>query len=322
MKNTFYMKSTLLLFVVVAMFSSCLKDDSRYVNFAGSKPLIEFPAATGVAGTGIFQSVGLDIKSTPVPVNILVNVAAPNPLNTSLTVKVSLDQTALTTYNTANGTNYILLPAADYASTFSVTIPANQNSANLVVNVSSNLIDPSITTYVLPLTITDGGGQQISNYKTVLYNIQAKNPYAANYTVTGYKFHPSAPHTLTGTYAITTVGPTTSNCPVGDLGGSNYSFNFDVSGSSLTKYVAVGATPAAPASGFMTTDIPTPGGAAFTVAKTQDGATPGVAPYNQANYGNTYDATNKTFYFHIGYGAGSTSQEGYTRQFYMKLVRQ
>jgi hypothetical protein len=39
--------------------------------------------------------------------------------------------------------------------------------------------------YILPLTITDGGGQKISNYKTILLNIQAKNQYDGTYSVKG-----------------------------------------------------------------------------------------------------------------------------------------
>ena len=307
---------------MATLFSSCLKDNTRYVDFGAATPLVELPAATGVAGTGMFQVASFSISNTATPLNVQVNVAAPKPLSSALTVKLSVDQAALAAYNTANGTSYILLPAADYTSSMTVTIPANQNSANLVININSSLISPSVSNYVLPISITDAGGQQISNYKTILYNITVKNPYDGNYTVTGYKFHPSAPHVLSGTYAIKTVSAVTSNCPVGDLGGSGYSFNFDTNAGVLSNYVPVGSTPAAPASGFMTADIPTPGGTVFTVAQTQDGATPGVAPYNQTNYNNTYSAPAKTFFIHMGYGSGSTSQAGYTRQFYMKLVQQ
>lgn len=184
MKNRYYITYALLSLTVAMLFSSCLKDDSRYVDFAGSKPLVELPAATGVAGTGKFQANSYAITTTPTALNVLVNVAAPKPLTSALNVKLSVDQAALTAYNTANSTNYSLLPAADYTSTLSTTIPANQNSANVVINLNTSLIDPS-QSYVLPLTITDGGGQQISNYKTLLYNIQVKNKYDGVYTVTG-----------------------------------------------------------------------------------------------------------------------------------------
>ncbi|RYE22882.1 MAG: DUF1735 domain-containing protein [Sphingobacteriaceae bacterium] len=307
--------------ISMALLNSCLKD-SRYIDFAGSKPLVELPAATGVAGTGLFQTASFAISTTPTPLNVLVNVAAPKPLSNDLTVRLSVDQAALTAYNKANGTSYTLLPAADYNSTLMVTIPANQNSANLIVNINSNLIDPSNTNYVLPLTITDASGQQISNYKTLLYNVTVKNAYDGNYTVTGYKFHPTAPHALSGTYALTTVSALTTQCPVGDLGGSNYYFRFDTNNGVISNYVPVGATPAAPSSGLMTEDVPAPGGSAFAVAQTQDNAVPGQTPYTHTVYNNTYNSSTKTFYIQMGYGSGSTGQSGYTRQFYMKLVKQ
>jgi hypothetical protein len=117
-----------------------------------------------------------------------------------------VDQAALTAYNAANGTSYILLPAADYTSTLTATIPANQNEANVVVNINTSLIDPS-QSYVLPLTITDGGGQQISNYKTILYNVQVKNQYDGTYLASGTRIHPTlGPFPFSYTVAMNTTG--------------------------------------------------------------------------------------------------------------------
>ncbi|WP_413670319.1 DUF1735 domain-containing protein [Mucilaginibacter sp. Mucisp86] len=185
MKTRLYIKLALAALVTMTAFSSCLKDDKHYVDFAGAKPLVELPSAANVGGSGgLFQPVAFDISSTPIPLNLMVNLAAPHTLSSNLTVKLSVDQAALTKYNTDNETSYELLPAEDYTSTLSVVIPANQNSANLVINFKTNLIDPS-KDYALPITITDGGGQQISNYKTVIFNVQVKNKYDGIYTVTG-----------------------------------------------------------------------------------------------------------------------------------------
>jgi len=219
MKKKFYIKTALLSLMSMALLSSCLKDNAHFVNFAGSKPLVELPAATGVAGTGEFQAVAFSITSTPTPLDLLVNVAAPKPLTTALNVKLIVDQAALSAYNAANiaaykadsasavasgsalpsyPTIYTLLPTADYSTTLAVTIPANQNSANLVININTSLIDPT-QAYALPLTISDGGGQQISNYKTVIYNVQVKNAYDGEYTVTG-SLTDNTTNTITGAY--------------------------------------------------------------------------------------------------------------------------
>jgi hypothetical protein len=220
MKTKLYIKTAFVALVSMAGLSSCLKDDKHYVDFASAKPLVELPAATGVgANGGLFEAVALDISDTPIPINLMVNVAAPKPLSTPLTVKISVDQAALTKYNADNSTSYVLLPANYYTSTLTTTIPANQNSSNIVINVKSSLISPTNTSYVLPLTITDGGGQQISNYKTVLFNVQVKNKYDGTYTASGSRIHPTA-GTFTFNYdvAMGTAGATSvSGSALADL---------------------------------------------------------------------------------------------------------
>jgi hypothetical protein len=191
MKKTFYIKTALVALIAATGLSSCLKDDAHKVDFAGAAPLIELPSVANVGGSGgPFQALALDIKSTPSEVTLAVNLAAPKTLDKDVTVKLSVDQAALTAYNTENSTNYQLLPANFYSSTLSTVIKAGTNLANVVINVNSNLIDPANANYVLPLTITDGGGQKISNYKTVLYNVQVKNQYDGVYKTTGQRIHP------------------------------------------------------------------------------------------------------------------------------------
>ena len=163
---------TVLSLMAISLLSSCLKDTKYNVDFTKTTPLVELPGAANVSTTaGPFEVVGIVSSATAAsPFNVAVNIAAPQPLSKAVTVKLSVDAAALTAYNTANATTYTLLPAADYTSSLSVTIPAGQNLVNLVVNVITSKLDPTVQ-YVLPLTITDGGGIQISNYKTILYSL-------------------------------------------------------------------------------------------------------------------------------------------------------
>jgi hypothetical protein len=184
MKKIFYIKTVLSL-MSIALLSSCLRDTQYNVDFSKTTPLVELPGAANVSGNaGPFESASFKISGTATPYNVPVNIAAPKALGSATTVKLSVDQAALDAYNTANSTSYTLLPAADYSSTLSVTIPAGKNLGNVVINLNTSLIDPS-QSYVLPLTITSGGGIQISNYKTILFNFAVKNIYDGEYTVTG-----------------------------------------------------------------------------------------------------------------------------------------
>ena len=174
---------TITLSAAVLSLSSCLKD-SRYVDFSAVGTLVELPLAA-YNGVGVLTPAALPISATPQTISVVVNVASPKPLSTALTVKLAVDASALTAYNTANGTSFVMLPTADYSiPSLTVTIPANQRTATLNIQVNTSLVDPA-GQFLLPISIVDGGGQKISNYSTILYNVQAKNKYDGEYTVTG-----------------------------------------------------------------------------------------------------------------------------------------
>jgi hypothetical protein len=81
--------------------------------------------------------------------------------------------------------------------------------------------------------------------------------------------------------------------------------------------VATGNTPAAPQSGFMTLDNPS--GTDYSLAAPN---VPGSGTWVSSTYNNTYDATNKIYWLHIGYAGGASSQYNYTRQIYEEMVAQ
>lgn len=289
MKTKLYIKTAFVALASMVGLSSCLKDNQHYVDFAGSPPLIELPAASGVGSSGgILQSVGLAISTTPIPVNLMVNLASPHTLSTAVTVKVSVDQAALTKYNTDNKTNFVLIPASYYTSTFTATIPAGQNQAFVVINVNSSLIDPSISNYALPLTITDGGGQQISNIKTVIYNLQAKNNYDGAYSLKGFVFR--------------NVGDGTNDPTLGGnfKGLSQNLATINGTSVTLTPVWKTGVGAAGVAGTSITVD---PATNKVTISSTGN-ATLG----NDPTYNNRYDPATKTFYISYKWGSGTSNR--------------
>ena len=181
MKKIFYIKTAFLSLAAMALLSSCLKD-SRYIDYSKVGTLIELPLAevgdqAGIGGP--FQTVTYSLAAGATDtLTVAVNVASPKPLTTSLTVTLSAtDLTALNAYNTANSTTYLPLPASDYTilGSLSVTIPANQRLgyAKFLINAAAIGVDPG--TYVLPVTIENGGGQTIAQpEKALMYNIVVK----------------------------------------------------------------------------------------------------------------------------------------------------
>lgn len=199
---------------LVLALSSCLKSNDTYIDFSKVGTLIELPLAAyapNADGDKIeFLSFVSTLATAELPV--IVNVASPKPLGNSLDVTLKVDDAALTAYNAAHATKYILLPSNAYSiASLKVTIPSGERMAALNINLKPSMITDFSKQYVLPITIADAGGQTISQYKTVYYVVGVKNQYDGKYTVTGTALRAGDP-ILSGPFAATefsliTAGP-------------------------------------------------------------------------------------------------------------------
>lgn len=237
---------------------------------------------------------------------------ASRDLKPSADIQATLVQVpALVTGNglTALPANALALPS------LTVAIPKETGKVTLKATINKNALDLSkVYGIALKMTaVSEGVINELS--KEVLIAIIVKNAYAADYDVTGFFFHPSAPREIHQTKSISTLGPARCRGQVGDLAGWN--FDFDVNGAVVNNWTSSGATPTSPSAGFMTLD--NPGGTDYSASAPYS---PGTAPYTVANYGNSYNSGTKTFNLHYGYAGGSTGQNGYTRQIYESWVRE
>ena len=299
---------------VSMMFTSCLKDTATtdYSDKA-IKPIILVPNGNWPRNQSA-SPIALDFSSTPYEVRVYARVSWDKPLGKSVDVTFKEDDAAISQFNTAFGSNWVKMNSTAYSvPSLKVTIPAGQQEAYIPVKVFPDKVD--LTKFnMLAFTITDASGETVSsNYQTIIVPILIKNIYEANYSVTGYFFHPSAPRSISSTKKFSTINGTRVEGGLGDLGG--WFFRVDVNGSNLTSWEAVGSTPTAPSSGLFAAN--NPGNVVYPGP-----GLPGIAPYVQTTYSNSYDAATKTFYLHYGYGGGSTGPTGWTRNIYEKWVRQ
>lgn len=242
---------------------------------------------------------------------ISIRVYAPRENKPSGAVHVTLvqDAAAVTAAGlTAIPANAITLPPLEF------DIPAGTTEFKVPITLNKNNLDLS-KQYGIGFKITavsQGVVSDLSN--AIVVAIVIKNEYHADYHVTGYFFHPSAPRDIDMEKGLGTLGAKRCEAEVlGDLGG--WKFAFDVSGTNtLTNWEARGSTPAAPASGFMSSD--NPGAIDYSAAAPNN---PGTPPWVHSTYNNTYNPTTKTFWMHYGYNG--TSDAGRTRQIYEKWVR-
>src|SRR5690606_21098659 len=135
--------------------SSCLKDDSMVLNPDKTHNVIEFGNTADIAihGSVIPAYVhSYNISPTPVELSIPINFSgpeakAPQDIKVTLTLGTAAD---ITKYNTAQGTNYEILPATMYEVTsFEVTIPKGQMTGKTLVKFFTDKFDLS-KNYALP----------------------------------------------------------------------------------------------------------------------------------------------------------------------------
>ena len=300
--------------------ASC-KDSIPQPDFSKTTPIVELAVAS-LAGNGGGNSMtaSFAIQTTPSDFYIIVNYAASDANANDVKVTLAVDTAVMGKYNRANATAYEVLPIADYNLSTTVTIPKGQRKVEYHMTFNTTLINPSAK-YDLPLKIIDASGNTISgNFGTLNLLVGVKNAYDADYTTTGYFFHPANPRPLSGTRHLGTAGLNSCIAELADYAGSDYYFQFDIDSSNkLTNWKAVHSTNDAGLSGFMTADNPS--NVKYEIGNNSGAGVqlPGQGEWLSSKYNNTYDATAKTFYMHYGYNG--TGPADFSRQTYEKWVR-
>ena len=179
--------TTSLFATMTLLFTSCLKDkgfdNGTYgINDPDTQPPgVGFPLAAQAKNT-----IGLDAGvATNQAINniVFVNLETGTPAKSDVTVTLVLNDALRTAYNTANGTNILLFPAAQYNVALTVTIPAGSTGGQVPVNIPTTVpLDPS-NSYGLGLTISSvtGGYTIAANLKNLFLEFTLKNKYDGNY---------------------------------------------------------------------------------------------------------------------------------------------
>lgn len=204
------------LFVMASLLlTSCIKNKVEPLGNAGEtfikideapEKTMFFSPFTGVKKVDLF-TVRRDVPSNA-------------ELNTTTTVKLTAKPSLVTAYNTANGTNFELLPDSLYT----LTDPSMKESANVYkltyndgdfaktfsIQLNGSKWDLSHK-YALGFSITDSSGKNLSEgKKDVLVMISVKNQWDGVYEVTGTLTDLVVP-TITGEYPLNwdlvTAGP-------------------------------------------------------------------------------------------------------------------
>jgi len=309
------------------IFSGCLKDKRFENDEYGINNPANSPAAVGFpwAYSADVNITSVEVKTTPQVIETpTVVITTDQPATQDIHINLTANQALVAAHNVAHPSDPLAtFPAGAYSiPSLKVTIPKGSRMGALKITIPTTNGLSFSDIYGLGFTIAsvDEPGIQIAqNLKNVVIGINVANQYAGSYDTDGYLFHPSAPRALKDIKDLGTVSAVGCRAGLGDLYSANYYFDFEVTAANeLTNWVPRGATPPVPSSGFFTTDVPNPGGINPFPAT---GPKPGTAPWLHSTYNNRYIPATKTFMMHYGYGVGSSSQAGWTRQVYERWVK-
>ena len=154
--------------LATVVFSGCLKS-TPYLDVSHTQPIIEFgwSPANGHYGPFQYDSSGTSLQ-TDIDTAVGLVIAAPQPLNQSYTITVSIDTTQITgfqeitTWNGAADTlNFTLMPQSMYTIDSVATIAAGHTLGRIPVTLKLSQL-PLFTGYALPLRITGSDGLLVS----------------------------------------------------------------------------------------------------------------------------------------------------------------
>jgi len=204
-------KTFLLPVVLLLSLSSCLKKNPMNIDTSkGTKNVVEF-ANTGdnISGsTSTYPEFHIDLgslangASTTFKVNLSYSGTDVAPQD--ITVNLALDQSALTTYNTQNGTSYVIPPSDVYSMPSSVVIKKGTHLAQIEVTITNSADFDFNASYALPVQIASASmGIVSANFGKAVYSFGLRNIYDGHYTVTANSpMVDAANGNLTGNYPM------------------------------------------------------------------------------------------------------------------------
>lgn len=228
-------------FAAVSMFftlGACVKNrNDSATDFTQIKPIVEIrDNISGLgndAGLAYFAKASLSFIGDPHTQSFYVNMASVYALDKDVTVTLGIDEAALAAYNAdpLNPVKYELFPDSLYSfAENQVTIKAGERVALVSLEFFPTNIDGS-KNYMLPISITDASGVDISgNFGTIYYHVVG-NPFAGTYnwdfTRIPTQDGSGPPDTeYTDVATLTPISPTQFECQSGYYIGPRYEVTF------------------------------------------------------------------------------------------------
>jgi Domain of unknown function (DUF1735) len=202
---------------LVILIGGCVKSAKQFTDLSKVDDVVILMGS----GTGNFKASNILVNTASpdtIKETVTADLASANSKNGAVTVTIGIDNSVIAGYNTANGTNFQPFPAdaVKFVSNTITIAGGLEHYGTATVWIFQNKLDPTVS-YMLPVSITDGGGKKLSsNQNTIYYNVIG-NPLAGNYKQDFYRWNVTgigAADTNTAPNSTVTIGTPIVIAPV------------------------------------------------------------------------------------------------------------
>ena len=204
----------------IFLFNSCLKD--RKGEYWKDEMAGKMYATVA---NPVLQTLALQPVAGDVNYQFLLNIATDALPTEDITLKLKIDPTAVTKYNTDFKKAYKLFPNLQILNT-TIVIKAGTRNAYAQAKVWGAETLDACDNFIAAITIesaTTASGAAVTiagNMKTYLLALPIANPYSGSYHALGVFTHPvNGPRAIDEDKQVNTIDCKTVTCSAGDLGG-------------------------------------------------------------------------------------------------------
>ncbi len=240
-----YINSCIVLAGLFISMASCLKENNYPPLYGRSSPnVISFQDNGGSNGAGA----GFGSTTTPYPLyQFSFKLAALNDTTgfdgiviygpnggapEDITLNITVDQSALDSFNNSNSTSYTIPDPSIFSVPSSVVIHKGQSQAYVHMTITLSSAFDFNASYAIPLTITSASSGAISaNFASEINAFADENIYDGSYTLNiqtigwaAYGISDGDPGTYPGNIGLVTQGPNSVSLNVPNYGGLEPAF--------------------------------------------------------------------------------------------------
>jgi hypothetical protein len=228
--------------LMLCSFVACIDEGGNAIEGAGAN-FVRIPAGSKEINIAGLDAVAGNVKYSLMEVLRDANSSA--SLSAPSDVKLKLDNSLITAYNTAHNTTLIPLEGGYTLESLDLKFGSGEFSKKVYLNLDPSKLDLS-KKYALGIAFESatGGFTPVPSLSKALFNVVIKNQWDGRYQAIGVFHHPTAgDRDINEIKDLITTGARSVEGNLGDLGGSGYRMNLVINADNTVTIQPKGATP-------------------------------------------------------------------------------